>query len=644
MVAKQALILMYDTLRQLIDTHPPHETYMIQMQSLLQKMLFISVMGDTFVDNAEARLKLARHIIETRQPYVLQSGYFHHAFYIEIRPVSGTQTQIIVHNFNLMARKFNRQVEPGENYFYPYVLVLNGGAESVSEYIRVAMISRTHAGNQMRQQKKFQSASVRNPRMLEYEKEILDQFCRTRLFDRRDAILNQVLPQIQGADGNADIGRLAALMQEKPFEAVMRTVFADLFADRSFCELVWPLVKKNPYYVYEHFQKLIWVSLIYEPYRLHPEFSRHPQEEQFAPYGLQRTGNCTVFNMKAALYSALGLNTMREADRDTVQSLNQGLLVTAMRALRLTDPAIQAEILKSPAKAPELSPEGIEIIQNGFAHAQAGRYPEAKAQYETYIRNHPNSPLGHAQMAKLMDRQGKHKSAIYHYKEAIARAPYDFRLYMNLAIDYQQLGNIKRAAKNYKHAIELNPYDNTVYFNRGGWHGCQKKWQAAINDYTAAIIRAPSDARAHYQRGTCYAELKDYANAESDLKKALQMAPELTVAAKVLAVCAEQQRQYLAAVAWYTKYLLTEADDPESLMGRGTCHLQRQNWPAAIADFSRLIDLWVNHPSDLTRYGLACYRRGHCYRQLGRIPEARSDYDQSRRLGLNLPLQIPEIS
>ena len=103
----------------------------------------------------------------------------------------------------------------------------------------------------------------------------------------------------------------------------------------------------------------------------------------------------------------------------------------------------------------------------GVSFQEAGRIPEAIAEYDEAIRLNSRDANAYNNRGNAYYGLGRHERAIEDYDEAISLDPQSADAYYNRGVARYDLGRYELAVKDYDEAIRLNPQDTDAYNNRG---------------------------------------------------------------------------------------------------------------------------------------------------------------------------------
>lgn len=139
--------------------------------------------------------------------------------------------------------------------------------------------------------------------------------------------------------------------------------------------------------------------------------------------------------------------------------------------------------------------------------------------------------LAHRKMAGALDRLGRFAQAESHYREALALAPKDAKVWNDAGYSYHLQGRFEDAERSLKQAATLDPKDPRIQTNLGLTLAAAGKTDAAL----AALTRAAGPATAHANLGYILAATGQADAAREQYRAALAIQPELGAARLALA-------------------------------------------------------------------------------------------------------------
>lgn len=514
--------------------------YLARLRDNLEQALYLKEIEETLVADTEKCAELAKSILSSDGSVLMQAGHVGHTFYVEFRR---TQTpdlihlNIIIHNFNGTALEFNRQVKAQENYFFPYVIELRYpkkiGAKqkhnpatdeikALTSYIQVLLMAHCRGGELKKKGGALQSIEQGQSKILRHEERRLKQFY-AQLWEKKETLLKELKPRFLTAQGISLEPLQNYLSDWNSIETLVQQVFSDIFQVQEFTTKLLPLLKANQYDVAEAIQTCIFMACIYQPWsQLDLQvISLHPTPDHFSPYGLQRTGNCTVHNFKAGSYSAIGLDSRNPAHLEILKSINAGLQFSASKWLSEFTPDFLTLLDAEPeAKVPQIVNSAEPLIQKGITCYEAKNYKEAEALFKEAMKCDPNHPIPFARLGMMIGERDK-AAGIRWYSQALDRLESDATIWVNRGILYAETGALELAEKDLSKALSLNPNDSLAYANRANVWVALTQFEKARDDFSKAIILTPDDHFLYFQRGGIYATTANNSDAASDFQVAL---------------------------------------------------------------------------------------------------------------------------
>ena len=227
----------------------------------------------------------------------------------------------------------------------------------------------------------------------------------------------------------------------------------------------------------------------------------------------------------------------------------------------------------------------------GFA-AALGNYKGAIAHYDMAIRLKPS-------YAEAYYNRGKAKFNLEKYFPAIT----DFDMAVRLKTDYAEAYNNRGLAKSSlgQHAVAIADFDTAIHlkpdyvaaYNNRGWAKYNlRQYASAITDYDKTIQLNPIYALSYYRRGNAKAELGQYFEAISDFDIFIHLRPDNAGGYSLRgAVKGDKLGQHAAAIADYDKAIEIKSDDAYTYYARGLSKLQLGRIWEAKQDFQTALRL-----------------------------------------------------
>lgn len=161
-------------------------------------------------------------------------------------------------------------------------------------------------------------------------------------------------------------------------------------------------------------------------------------------------------------------------------------------------------------QAAETKPEHEQIIREGIALHDEGKYKEAIARYDRVLAENPDDVFVMYEKAYAQSASGQHKECNKLAKEALQYEGINERVRHQLFVArgscQDELGSWKDAIKTYREGLEDYPQSPSLYFNIGVTYYRQKQWKDARANFQQALLRDPLHASSHLMLGNTYGE------------------------------------------------------------------------------------------------------------------------------------------
>jgi len=90
---------------------------------------------------------------------------------------------------------------------------------------------------------------------------------------------------------------------------------------------------------------------------------------------------------------------------------------------------------------------------------QSGHYAEAIAEYQTYLKAHPDAVAVRSNLGAALAHEGRYTEAIQEYQLALAEQPTNYGIRFNLALAYYKMSEIEQASKEFEAVYAIQPAD-----------------------------------------------------------------------------------------------------------------------------------------------------------------------------------------
>jgi tetratricopeptide (TPR) repeat protein len=178
----------------------------------------------------------------------------------------------------------------------------------------------------------------------------------------------------------------------------------------------------------------------------------------------------------------------------------------------------------------------------GEQNAQLGPHQDA-------VRQHPEAPQAHSNLASFYNRFGRLKLAVEHYRESIVLDSTYGPGYQGLGNLYQRRGDDARAARYYLEALRWDSTLAESHNNLGLLFHKKRELAKAAQQYRRAVRLAPDIAHYHSNLGNIYLEMERLTEAEAAAGRAIRLDSTFYSAQILLGDIHARQGSYSAAIA-----------------------------------------------------------------------------------------------
>ncbi|HXY01813.1 MAG TPA: tetratricopeptide repeat protein [Candidatus Limnocylindrales bacterium] len=103
---------------------------------------------------------------------------------------------------------------------------------------------------------------------------------------------------------------------------------------------------------------------------------------------------------------------------------------------------------------------GQQALSRAIELHQSGHYAEAIANYQTYLKAHPEAVAVRSNLGAALAHEGRYPEAIREYTLALTTQPSNYGIRFNLALAYYKMGEIKQAVKEFEEVYGIQPADD----------------------------------------------------------------------------------------------------------------------------------------------------------------------------------------
>lgn len=171
--------------------------------------------------------------------------------------------------------------------------------------------------------------------------------------------------------------------------------------------------------------------------------------------------------------------------------------------------------------------EVVEAIQTGDAAYKAGKYGEARAQYEKLLALRPDlATTLHTQIARCYNQEENYEKELEHLQFVLDADPTNMGVRSLMAQEALKAGMLERGLALLKGIDDGAIKDPNVFFNVAVLLLNQQKTAEAVPYLTKAVALDPTYVDGFYQRGLAYLQLQKLAESKADFQRVVELAPD----------------------------------------------------------------------------------------------------------------------
>jgi len=172
------------------------------------------------------------------------------------------------------------------------------------------------------------------------------------------------------------------------------------------------------------------------------------------------------------------------------------------------------------------SKEALEAVKKGDEAYKAGRFAEARAEYERVLPLRPDLATSlHTQIARCYSQEGNYEKELEHLQVALDADPTNVALKSLMAQEALKGGFLDRGLALLKGIDDSTIKDPNVFFNIAVLLLNQQKADEAVGYLTKAVTVDSTFVDGYFQRALAYLQLQKLAESKADFKKVLELAP-----------------------------------------------------------------------------------------------------------------------
>jgi len=203
----------------------------------------------------------------------------------------------------------------------------------------------------------------------------------------------------------------------------------------------------------------------------------------------------------------------------------------AVKKVSLTLPTESARLAPIEVRLDKAAPAGPppevrEALEKGDTAFKAGRFAEARAEYEKLLALRPQlADTLYRQIAFTYSREGNYAKEVEYLEKVLQSNPADLNMKLLTAQEALQGGMLDKGLEMLKGIDDSTIKDPAVFYNVAVLLRNAQKPEEAIVYLTKAITVDPAYVDGYFQRGLAYLGLQKTAEAKGDFQKVIDLAP-----------------------------------------------------------------------------------------------------------------------
>jgi tetratricopeptide (TPR) repeat protein len=192
------------------------------------------------------------------------------------------------------------------------------------------------------------------------------------------------------------------------------------------------------------------------------------------------------------------------------------------------------------------------------------RISDVIEQLRKAVQANPNSAEAHADLAGLLENQGRVDDAVQHYRQAISLNSRSTKALYNLGIILTRQGELDAAIRNLRGAVEASPLDADIHYDLAIVLAVKGGLDEAIEHFRKTIDLDPTYTKAHFNLGMLLASKGDLDQAVQQLRETVSIDSMYTKARYELAKLLSNHGKIEEAISQLRQALLVDPEFAEA--------------------------------------------------------------------------------
>ncbi|NDK39850.1 sulfotransferase family protein [Pseudoxanthomonas gei] len=298
---------------------------------------------------------------------------------------------------------------------------------------------------------------------------------------------------------------------------------------------------------------------------------------------------------------------MSPVNAATVPTASLDTALAHASRLLATDPALAGEQAAEIIKA--VGPHPMALLILGASHRARGDLEGALAILQPLADAQTNSALTHLELGIALGKAGQGDRALAALRRAVALKPDLPQAWRSLGDHLMALDDPEGADAAYANHLRYSTRDPNLLAAANALHEQRiAEAEALLREH---LTRAPTDVAAIRMLAEVAMRLGRNEDAENLLARSLQLAPGFHAARQNYALVLHRSNKPAEALQQIDQLLLHEADNPGYLNLKAVVLCRVGDYEPAIALYSRILQVYPQHPRIWMSYGHALKTAGH---------------------------------
>ena len=202
---------------------------------------------------------------------------------------------------------------------------------------------------------------------------------------------------------------------------------------------------------------------------------------------------------------------------------------------------------------------GIDWAENGYAHANSGKYDQAIKDFDKVIELDSKDFNAYYNRGTAYAQLRRYPQALQDFNKAVALKPAFSPVLIKRGFAAFSMGQHDQAVQDFGRAIVLDPKSPEGYNARGIVNANRGKFNEAIKDFDRAVELSPRFVSAFMNRGLAYFNDGKYDESIRNFNKAVELDPKLTVTHLYLGLAHTKLGKYNQAIGDYETAIKLDA-------------------------------------------------------------------------------------